>query len=441
VLGVEYETPKGRSYSNDDEVSDEAHYKVGQWVRIRGTRNDDGVSGIAEEVEYEAEIEGAADADGDINGVVIVRAANINAPGIPDPLNPGSRYEVSGIWLDNFTIEATYIKNDDDGDGEDEIKGFVENDGPSSFDVHGITFNYSGTPDVVDSDFVEVHFGSCVGTASNVTCDAFKVELEDDFNDEDEGQEAEYEGVVNMDPVDLTSCPAGADFLIDMTCIDWDSMPASGWKDGLTGPADMETGLRVEAEVHYSTSGLYIAEEIKGRGNRVRITSTAANVDGDAGTFDLFFGAIQVTTMSGVTEYELDTGTDVNGISENDGLEVKGIRTSPTSMLALRIKSEDVVPEKHELRAEVDFNGADAATNTITVMGVSSVADFDTELEIEDTVIASGNDTTTEDDIDSFLDMIDDEAADGLRDVVEVDIDTTSSPYSADEIEIEEEDD
>jgi hypothetical protein len=110
-------------------------------------------------------------------------------------------------------------------------------------------------------------------------------------------------------------------------------------------------------------------------------------------------------------------------------------------MLALRIKSEDVVPEKHELRAEVDFNGADAATNTITVMGVSSVADFDTELEIEDTVIASGNDTTTEDDIDSFLDMIDDEAADGLRDVVEVDIDTTSSPYSADEIEIEEEDD
>jgi hypothetical protein len=105
VLGVEYETPNGGSYSNDDDVSDEAHYEVGQWVRIRGKRHDDGVSGIADEVEYEAEIEGVADANGDINGVVIVRAANINAPGIPDPLNPGSRYEVSGIWLDNFTIE------------------------------------------------------------------------------------------------------------------------------------------------------------------------------------------------------------------------------------------------------------------------------------------------------------------------------------------------
>ena len=444
VLGVEYETPNGGSYSDDDVVSSVADYKVGQWVRIRGKRNDDGVSGVAEEVEYEAEIEGVA-AGGAINGVTIMITTSTNkveaALGPGDTLIDSNRYEVSGLWLDDTTIEATYIKDDDDGDGEDEIKGFVENDGPSSFGVHGITFNYTGTPDVVDGDFVEVHFDSCVGTAPNVTCDATEVDLEDDFNDEDEGQEAEYEGVVNMESVDLASCPAGADFLIDMACIDWDSMSASGWKDGLTGPADMETGLRIEAEVHFSASGLYIAEEIKGRGNRVRISSTATNVDGAAGTFDLFFGAIQVTTMSGVTEYELDTGTDVNDISDNDGLEVKGIRTSPTSILALRIKSEDVVPEKHELRAEVDLDGADAVTNTITVMGISSVAGADTELEIEDTVIASGNGTTTEEDIDSFLNMIDDEAADGLRDVVEVDIDTTSSPFRADEIEVEEEDD
>jgi hypothetical protein len=276
VLGVEYETPKGRSYSNDDDVSDEAHYEVGQWVRIRGKRHDDGVSGIADEVEYEAEIEGAADANGDINGVVIVRALNINAPGIPDPLTNGTRYEVSGIWLDKFTIEATYIKEDDDGDDIDEIKGFVENDAPTSFDVHGITFNYSGTPDVNNGDFVEVHFDSCVGNVPDVTCTATRVELEDDFNDDADGQEAEYEGAVNMT---LANCPTGADFMIDMTCIDWSSVSASGWQDGLTGPADMESGLRVESEGHFNAAGLLIAEKIKGRGNRVRIT---ANVDTDS---------------------------------------------------------------------------------------------------------------------------------------------------------------
>ena len=456
VLGVEYETPNGGSYSDDDEVSTVADYKVGQWVRIRGRRNDDGVSGVAEEVEYEAEIEGVA-AGGAINGVTIMITTGTNkveatlGPG--DTLIDSNRYEVSGLWLDDTIIEATYIKNDDDGDGEDEIKGFVENDGSSSFDVHGITFNYTGTPDVVDGDFVEVHFDSCVGTAPNVTCDATEVELEDDFNDDAEGQEAEYEGVVNIDPVDLARCPAGADFLIDMTCIDWSSMSASGWQDGLTGPDDMESGLRVEAEGHFNAAGVLIAEKIKGRGNRVRITSTATNVDGAAGTFDLFFGDIQVTTMDGVTEYELDNmGISVNAISDTDGLKVKGIRTGPTSMLALRIQSKLVVANKYKLRAEVDLNGADAASNTITVMGVSSVADADTELDFEDTEIASGEGSTTEDDIDSFLDMIDDDdivnTTNGSRDVVEVNVDTTNggdgsigNPYSADEIEIEEEDD
>jgi hypothetical protein len=458
VLGVEYETPNGGSYSNDDKVSSVANYQVGQWVRIRGRRNDDHISGVADEVEYEAELEGVADVNGNINGIAIVPSSNINAPGIPDPLTNGVRYEVSGLWLDEFTIEATYIKEDDDGDDIDEIKGFVENDGPTSFDVRGITFNYTGTPDVVDGDFVEVHFDACGGTSPDVTCTATRVEFEDDYNDEAEGQEAEYEGTVNMTTADIdANCPGGVaggtDFMIEMTCIDWDSMSLNGWRDGLTGPDDMKSGMRVEAEGHFNLSGVLIAEKIKGRGNRVRITSTATNVDGGAGTFDLFFGDIQVTTISGVTEYELDNlGTSVNDISDTDGLEVRGIRTGPTSLLALRIKSESVAADKYELRAEVDLNGADAATNTITVMGISSVAGADTELKLEDTEIASGDGTTTEADIDSFLNMIDDDdivnTSNGPRDVIEVDIDTTNggdgtsaSPYSADEIEIEEEDD
>ena len=100
VLGVEYETPKGGSYSDDDNVSDEAHYKVGQWVRIRGTRNDDSVSGTATEVEYEAEIEGAA-LGGAINGVTIIFTSNTNTEeaGNIIALNDGSRYDpVANSW-------------------------------------------------------------------------------------------------------------------------------------------------------------------------------------------------------------------------------------------------------------------------------------------------------------------------------------------------------
>ena len=445
VLGVEYETPNGGSYSDDDNVSSVASYKVGQWVRIRGRRNDDGISGTATEVEYEAEIEGAA-AGGAINGVTIIFTSNTNTAeaGNITALSNGSRYEVSGLWINDSTIEATYIKDDDDGDGIDEIKGFVAAVNPGlSLTVRGTTYSYGGPTVVAIGDFVEIHFNGT--TASSV-------ELEDDFNDDDKGQEVEFEGAVNLDPVNLANCPTAADFLIDRTCIDWDSMPSSGWQDGLTGPGDMESGLRVEAEGHFNASGFLIAEKIKGRGNRVRITSTASNVNGGVGIFDLFFGDIQVTTLSGVTEYDLDMGTSVNDITNGDGLEVRGIRTGPKSMLAQRIKSKSVNANRHELRAEVDLNGADASTNSITVMGISSVADSDTELEIEDTVIASGSGSTTEADINSFLNMIDDDNFvnnnNGPRDVVDVRIDTTSGgdgsfldPYIADQIEIELEDD
>jgi hypothetical protein len=66
------------------------------------------------------------------------------------------------------------------------------------------------------------------------------------------------------------------------------------------------------------------------------------------------------------------------------------------------------------------------------------MVDGGTELEIDDTPFIGS--------VTSFLEMIDDDA-NGPRDIVEVDVDTTTgngslgTPYDADEIEIEEEDD
>ncbi|MCH7882033.1 MAG: hypothetical protein IIB69_10775 [Proteobacteria bacterium] len=452
VNGVEYETPDGGSYSNDDSTSTIASYEVGQVVSLRGTRHGGGVSGTATEVDYEAEIEGAADSTSTINGVTIlitpttnVTKATLDTSG---DLIDGLRYEVSGFWLDNTTIEATFIKDDDDsgsgGDGIDEVKGFVEapNLDPLALTVRGVTYTYSGTPAVSIGDLVEIHFDPSTNIAS-------RVELEDDFFDNlGHGQEVELEGAVNMDPDNLAGCPTDADFLIDRTCIDWDSVDE--WMDGLDGPIDMVSGLRVEAEGHFNAAGdLLIAEKIKGRGNRVRISAIAINVDTGAGSFDLFFGDIQVTTQSGVTRF--DDGLTISTLPAA-GLEVRGIRTGATSMLAIRIKADSVGLTDHELRAEVDLNGANSGANTITVMGISSVAGPNTELEDEDIVIAPGNGATTEAQIDSFLSMIDDDDivnfSNGPRDVIDVRIDTTNggngssgNPYAAKQIEIEREDD
>lgn len=435
VNGVEYETPQGGSYFNDDSSSGTAAYEVGQIVSLRGKRNADGVSGIALEVKYEAELEGAA-LDGKINGVTIMITPATNFSGA---LTNGVRYEVSGFWLDDTTIEATFIKLDDDGDAEDEVKGLVQAVDSTSITVNGTLYLYddANLSFSVD-DLVEIHF-----TFDGSNFVAAKVELEDDFfGNLAEGQEVEVEGAVNLD---LTGCPAAADFKINLTCIDWDS---ATWKDGLTGPIDMASGLRVEAEGYLNADGVLVAEKIKSRGNRVRISSTSSNVNSIAGSFDLFFGAIQVTTQSGITRFEDGLTLDTLPAS---GIEVRGIRTGATSLLAIRIKSESVPADRHELRAEVDLNGADAATNTITVMSITSVAGVNTELEIDDTLVASGEgSSTTEAQINTFLNAIDDDAnpANGPRDVIEVRVDTTNggngssvNPYAADEIEIEHEDD
>ncbi|MDH3468026.1 MAG: hypothetical protein OES26_19335, partial [Gammaproteobacteria bacterium] len=160
-----------------------------------------------------------------------------------------------------------------------------------------------------------------------------------------------------------------------------------------------------------------------------------------AGTFTVFDSIVAVTTQAGLTEY--DNLANFNAITDNAGLEIRGIRTGPGSMLALRIKAESVAADKHKLRAEVDENGANSGNSTITVMGVTSQAGSGTELELNDAIFTGG--------LNTFLDLIDDDnivnTTNGPRDVVEMRFDVTTGdgssvdPYAADEIEIEEEDD
>jgi len=433
VNGVEYETPEGGKYSDDDSSSSSANYKVGQVVSVLGRRNDDGVSGTADEVRYEAEIEGPAD-NGSIYGIQILLTDRTNAPGIPALVN-GTRYEVSGIWIDDFTLEATYIKEDDDGN--DEFKGYVKNASATSFAVRGMTFDWIGTPSVSNGDFVEVHFDTCSGTAPNVICQATKVDLEDDYSDRAEGKEIEIEGAVDLS---TTGCPADADFRIDNYCIDYDNRPAV-WMGGLTGPVDLAQGSRVEVEGHM-LNGVLIGKKIKGRGNRVRISSVAKNVILADETFTLIDGKITVITKPGVTEYE--DGLTINNIAAaTDGIEVRGVRTGATEIMAIRIKSESLSGSgnRHELRAEVDLDSADSSAGTIAVMSIVAKGNGGTELELDDMSYTLG--------LTSFLDLVDDNdnPADGSRDVIKVAFDITSGdgssglPYIADKMEVEEEDD
>ena len=185
VNGCRYVETAGGQYKNDDNPSASFDdYKVGMNVSIKGSKQTGTTECEADEVEYEAEIEGAADANGRINGIAIQQTDDTNAPGIPAQLAQNTRYEVSGSWINDTTIEATFIKLDDDsgalGDGIDEIKGFVEsvNSVGGSFVVRGITFNnYGGSPVLAQDDYVEVHFNNCNGNPLNCDLTGDGVEL------------------------------------------------------------------------------------------------------------------------------------------------------------------------------------------------------------------------------------------------------------------------
>ena len=462
VAGVEWETPENGVYTDDDvPASGFGSDDTGKVVTLKGERNDDGVSGTVTEVEYEAEIEGTADADGKINGVSFIIDDKTNTSSAPsvtaNALVENQRYEVSGFSINDTTIHATFIKHDDDGDVVDEVKGVVDAVDATSITVNGVVYQYNDADQFFSvGNIVEIHFTPGTPNVANL------VELEDElFSGVDDGQEVEKEGAVNLTAQDLADlCPAGDTFfLIDATCIDYSAVPTNGWFDGLTGPDDLVSGLRVEAEGHFNAQGVLVAEKIKGRGNQVRAEALATAItstDGVNGTLTLFAGSIapiEVTFQDGITEIEFGEDTDLSNAGETEGLKIRGIRTGDSSILALRIRDEKVDPDKQELRAEVDDNGANEVTNTISVMGITSRLTNQTELEDEDTTIAAGNGLTTETQIDDFLSMIDDDGivsvGNGPNDVVEIRIDTTGAgddgssvnPYAADQVEIEREDD
>ena len=250
VNGVRYETKNARIISMDDDsvilenptnAQLQAVLGVGQVITVRGTRTDDS-NGVASSIRFDDELVGeitsvsAADGSFVVLGQTvsvtpdtiiddsIIEAARGGAE-IPDDLrfgdvtpetldqllsaNTGMFVSVSGFPSQNG-LEATRIEDVSNqvgvggGQLEAEVKGFVANldTVPGQFEINGLTVAYDASDldsedfsnqSLADGQFVEVH-----GTALSATMiDASRIELEDDFVDDDfNSGEIEIEGVI-----------------------------------------------------------------------------------------------------------------------------------------------------------------------------------------------------------------------------------------------------
>jgi len=244
VNGVRFETKNAQIISADDDsvilqnpsnAALQAILGLGNVVTVRGTRSDDS-NGIATSIRFDDELVGEISSVSATDGSFVVLGQTVSVTPdtiiddsiiesirgieIPDDLRFGDLpealdqllsigliVEVSGFPSQNG-LEATRIEDVTDQAGgvgfEDEVKGFVKNLDlvAGQFEINGLTIIFENSDldsedfanlQLADGQFVEVH-GNAI---SQTTIEATRIELENDFLDDDFSTgEIEIEGVI-----------------------------------------------------------------------------------------------------------------------------------------------------------------------------------------------------------------------------------------------------
>ena len=205
VDGVEFETD-GSSFSlddGDDGIEDEDGLAVGMVVTVTGTVHADGKTGTAKHIEFDDELEGivnannvASDGTGTMTVMgqtVIVESTSVFESDVAaidsvDKVATGNVVEVSGFSTGDGTVYATRIevKLATHGGEEIEVKGIISNLAAGTFDLGGLTVDFSSAlfddslPDGTLSDGQYVEVKSTAGFNLDDELIASEIELEDD---------------------------------------------------------------------------------------------------------------------------------------------------------------------------------------------------------------------------------------------------------------------
>lgn len=212
VNGVEFDTSSSTFVYEEDRVGDQSGIRVGMVVRITG--EDDGVTGLAEIVEYASLFEGTLSTNSiasNETGSLLAMGQNVtvDADTVYDDggtgillsmLPPSAIIEVSGFTDGNGNILATRIEvKQQQYSGETlDVKALVSNldSANKTFMLGSLNIDYSALelPDgITDGIYVEAR-----GTLQNDVLIAGDVQLEDggDLVIATDGEEAELEGLV-----------------------------------------------------------------------------------------------------------------------------------------------------------------------------------------------------------------------------------------------------
>ena len=415
VNGVRYETSSA-TFTINDGAGTEDDLRVGDVVVVKGTIDENGTTGTADEVTFEDAVTGPVDSIDLIGSSLVVMGQNVRvsldtsfddsfSPASLDGVSVGQIVEVSGQFDANGDIAATRIEPKPAGT-QFEVHGIVamHDAANQEFTLGSLVVDYSmATLDnfpggqIADGDLVEAK-GVAVGGAGELQ--ATSVELENAFPDVAEDDFAEIEGFITR--------------FVDATDFDVAGFPvttnAQTVYEGGT-EADLGLNIKIEVEGTIDAAGIVVAEKVDiRRAKAVRATALIDSVD--AANNSVVLLGITVNTDD-LTRFEDKSSADVdpltiNDINAGDYVEVRGDEFPAGSgeILATIFEREDADPDSElqgfvETISDPNFTilGVTIETNGATVFRdendvVISSTDFFNQLAANDLVKATGNEVT-----------------------------------------------
>jgi len=445
VNGVEYETSSS-TFSVDDDPGTESDLAVGMVVTVNGTINADGVTGTADSVSYDDQLQGPItvaevsdiDADGITRTITVlgttvlldINSTRFDISGTSpanfdfNNVNVGDNVEISGFFDSSGVLKATRVERKQQNFVPDssivELKGAIADLNGTDFTVNGVNVNASGaTLDDLPGGLVSGTLVEVKGTCADTSCDPINAtRVEGQTGDFDEDDQAEIEGII-------TRYASDSDFDVNGFPVDASSATLE--------PATLKLALDKEVEVEGAVdNGVLKATKVKDEGGDVIIAATVTDVDSAAGSFELtpVSGQPSITVkIDTSTQIEDDIG-DFNSAAllenlnlDTDFLVVKGYEDNGTgAVIASELKRESSSDDIILQGIMESFTPG----SEVTVLGVQFVVQLP-ETEFEDKndspLTEAEFDTNTTDGV-TLVKVKDKndgrDAADGVADEIEI---------------------
>lgn len=351
VNGVRYDVSNARFSRDGLSNVTQSDYRLGEIVTIRGSVNADGVSGIADSVEFDDVLEGTisqVNADGTtihVLGETVLTDSRTISHGFATPaaLQPGNVVEISGYRIAS-EIKATSItlKQTSFTPNQSvlEIKGTISNVNltTQTFSLGQWIVEYSGaslslinnTPQ--NGDYVEVKSMQAIQGNRLI---ATEVELEDEYPTFGAGEDVELEGVVTAFTNDLQFSVNGQPVVTNSS---------TRFEYGTS--ADIKLNSLLEVEGSINASGVLIATEVSIKQSdsdtQSELEGLILNIDQVSRTLILGTSTVLVDNNTRITEEVNDRYISLSfeDLRVNDEIEMYGSRLNDGRILALSIERE-----------------------------------------------------------------------------------------------------